>query len=102
MFENAPSAAADSTTEGKSDLTESLKEQLSDALAQIQRLKAQITDRGSELRQRKSDGAQDSALSKASTTLQQQVAHPAAETGVPVQIVAALCLLSFLLAYFLF
>ncbi|EEA27897.1 phosphatidylinositol-binding protein scs2 [Talaromyces marneffei ATCC 18224] len=101
-FESTPSAAANATApaEPKSDFTDNAKEQLSDALAQIQRLKAQLTEQGEGLRQRKVD--EDSSISKAGNTLQQQIAQPAAELGVPVQIVAALCLLSFLLAYFFF
>ena len=96
-FENAPSGAA---TETKSDFTDNVKEQLSDALAQIQKLKAQLTEQGEGLRQRKV--GEESSISKAGNTLQQQITQPAAELGVPVQIVAALCLLSFLLAYFFF
>lgn len=99
-FENASSAVAAAPAETKSDFSENVKEQLSDALAQIQRLKAQLTEQGEGLRQRK--GGEASSISKAGNTLQQQVAQPAAELGVPVQIVAALCLLSFLLAYFFF
>jgi hypothetical protein len=101
-FENAPSAATGATApaEPKSDFTDNVKEQLSDALAQIQRLKAQLTEQGEGLRQRKV--GEGSSISKAGNTLQQQIAQPAAELGVPVQIVAALCLLSFLLAYFFF
>lgn len=101
-FENASSAATGATApaETKPDFTDNVKEQLSDALAQIQKLKAQLVEQGEGLRQRKV--GEGSSISKAGSTLQQQIAQPAAEMGVPVQIVAALCLLSFLLAYFFF
>ncbi|KAF4997935.1 hypothetical protein F66182_16325, partial [Fusarium sp. NRRL 66182] len=59
-FENAPSGAA---TETKSDFTDNVKEQLSDALAQIQKLKAQLTEQGEGLRQRKV--GEESSISKA-------------------------------------
>lgn len=75
--------------------TEDIKAQLAEANAQIQRLRDQLADQG--LRQRKTgkDGLETAPL------LQQQ--HPqTAEAGVPVQIVAGLCLISFLLAYFFF
>ncbi|EED23752.1 integral ER membrane protein Scs2, putative [Talaromyces stipitatus ATCC 10500] len=101
-FENAPSTAAAATTEAKPDSSDNIKEQLSDALAQIQKLKAQLTEQGQGLRQRRSDGSEPSSISKAGNMIQQQIAQPTAEMGVPVQIVAALCLLSFLLAYFFF
>ncbi|OKL58952.1 hypothetical protein UA08_05704 [Talaromyces atroroseus] len=94
--ENVPAAATEPASKPSVDDT---REQLSDALAQIQRLKAQLSEQG--LRQRKAEGA-PSSTTKGGNTLQQQIAQPAAEVGVPVQIVAALCLLSFLLAYFFF
>ncbi|KAL2001869.1 hypothetical protein VTN02DRAFT_1081 [Thermoascus thermophilus] len=74
---------------------EDIKAQLAEANAQIQRLRDQLADQG--LRQRKTDkdGSETAPL------LQQQ--HPqTAEAGVPVQIVAGLCLISFLLAYIFF
>lgn len=95
----AETATSTATGEPKSDFSENVKEQLSDALAQIQKLKAQLAEQTG-LRQRKVDGGDQSA--KRGNTLQQQLAQPTTEMGVPVQIVAALCLLSFLLAYFFF
>lgn len=69
--------------------TEELRAQLADAKSQIQKLK----DQG--LKQGKPGGK------SAAPMLQQQ--HPqSAEIGVPLQIVAGLCLLSFLLGYFFF
>ncbi|KAL4798847.1 PapD-like protein [Aspergillus venezuelensis] len=67
---------------------------LSDANAQIQRLKDKLADQG--LRQRKIGGESD----KPATGLVQQA--QSVEAGVPVKIVASLCLLSFLIAYFFF
>ncbi|QKX56329.1 uncharacterized protein TRUGW13939_03430 [Talaromyces rugulosus] len=71
--------------------------QLSDAQAEIRRLKDELA---SGLRQRKTD--KGSTAQGSAPLLQQQHPQAASEAGVPVQIVAALCLLSFLLAYFLF
>lgn len=74
-----------------------LQAQLADAKAQISRLTKQISD-STGLRQRKADTSSSSGgqLSTAAET------RPAPAGGVPVHITAALCLLSFLLAYFLF
>jgi type VI protein secretion system component VasF len=79
--------------------TDEAKERLSEAYAQIQKLKDQLAEQG--LRQRKTDAGAGSAKSNA-PLLQQRHPQSAAEGGVPVQIVAGLCLLSFLLAYFFF
>lgn len=76
--------------------SDDVKTKLVEANAQIQRLKSQIADQG--LRQRKVGAAGGEATT---STLQQQQPQ-SVEAGVPVQIVAALCLLSFLLAYFFF
>lgn len=70
---------------------EDLKQQLADAKAQISKLSNQLGD--PQVRQRKAQEASE----KMQTVVQQT-----GETGVPVQIVAGLCLLSFLLAYFFF
>jgi len=80
--------------------TEDLRVQLSEAKGQILRLKQQAEDQV--LRQRKSDAVNQDSRERITTGttgmgIQQQPAD-----GVPVQIVAALCLLSFLLAYFFF
>ena len=76
--------------------SEDIKAQLAEANAQIQKLKSQLMDGG--LRQRKVGAADGES---ATPQLQQQ--HPqSVVTGVPVQVVAGLCLLSFLLAYFFF
>jgi hypothetical protein len=80
--------------------TSDLQAQLAEAKAQIQKLKQQVEQHG--LRQRKGEAViQDNKGKVASGTTGMGVPHPPTG-GVPVQIVAALCLLSFLLAYFFF
>jgi hypothetical protein len=77
-----------------------LQEQLANAQATIKQLKDQAQEQG--LRQRKTEAvAQDSRERVTTGTTGMGVQTPPSE-GVPVQIVAALCLLSFLLAYFFF
>jgi len=71
--------------------SDELKQQLAAAQAQISKLTSQISD--PEVRQRKVHEASE----KMQTVVQQTQ-----ETGVPLQIVAGLCLLSFLLAYLFF
>ena len=75
--------------------SDDLKAQLSEANAQILALKEKLADQG--LRQRKIGGETE----KAPAPLVQQQPQ-SAEAGVPVQMVAGLCLLSFLIAYFFF
>jgi len=70
--------------------------QLAEAKAQIARLTQQVSE-ATGLRQRKTGSAQDSKQQVSTATTQQAPAG-----GVPVQITALLCLISFLLAYFLF
>lgn len=79
----------------KSKFTEDLVAQLAETKSQLQKLRSQQAD--NELRQRKAGGSKTSGL-------QQQQAAPAqsAQTGVPLRVVAVLCLLSFLLAYVFF
>ncbi|KAJ6000753.1 hypothetical protein N7481_001162 [Penicillium waksmanii] len=74
--------------------SDELKAQLAEANAQIQRLKDRLADQG--LRQRKTGGD-----AKAAPAAMQQ-SHQQTESGVPVQMVAGLCLISFLIAYFFF
>jgi cobalamin biosynthesis Mg chelatase CobN len=71
--------------------TEELQQQLAAAKAQIAKLTSQLND--PQLRQRKVQEASE----KMQTVVQQSN-----ESGVPVQIVAGLCLLSFLIAYLFF
>lgn len=80
--------------------TDDLKAQLDSATSTISRMTQQIEEQT--LRQRKSDTVNQDANDRITTGTtgmgqQQQVA-----SGVPVQIVAGLCLLCFLLAYFFF
>ncbi|KAI9843881.1 MAG: phosphatidylinositol-binding protein scs2 [Sclerophora amabilis] len=77
-----------------------LKSQLAEAQAQIQKLKQQVQEHG--LRQRKTDAVNQDSRERITTgTTGMGVQQQPAE-GVPVQIVAGLCLLSFLLAYMFF
>ncbi|KAL9109420.1 MAG: hypothetical protein Q9227_005927 [Pyrenula ochraceoflavens] len=71
--------------------SEELKQQLADAKAQIAKLTQQVSDSG--VRQRKMQEAGEKM---------QTVMPQSGDTGVPLQMVAGLCLLSFLLAYFFF
>ncbi|CRG85443.1 putative protein C17C9,12 [Talaromyces islandicus] len=97
---DVPSTSQDiksATTNAASPSSSNYEGQLSEAQAEIRRLKDELA---AGLRQRKTDTA--SAAQGSAPQLQQQHPQAASEAGVPVQIVAALCLLSFLLAYFLF
>ncbi len=78
--------------------SEDLKAQLADANTTIARLKEQITEQMG-LRQRKTTG--EKTNSSGATALQ-QTQQQTAPAGVPLQVTALLCLLSFLIAYFLF
>ena len=76
-----------------------LRTQLAQAKATIARMTQQSEEQG--LRQRKTDAVNQDSRERITTgTTDMGIQQPA--DGVPVQIVAALCLLSFLLAYFLF
>lgn len=79
--------------------SEQLKQQLADAQGQILKLKDQIAKDG--LRQRKPAGGNE-VTEKSSTGATSTAVQQPPTSGVSVQIVAALCLLSFLLAYFFF
>lgn len=92
------SAAASSVISAVPTSGEDVRAQLAEARAMISKLRQQAEEQG--LRQRKSDAViQDSRERISTGTTGMGVQH---STGVPVQIVAALCLLSFLLAYFFF
>ncbi|OJJ87080.1 putative integral ER membrane protein Scs2 [Aspergillus glaucus CBS 516.65] len=100
-FNEKPKQELSQTNESKSSATGSpsvneLKAKLVEANSQIERLKEKVSDNG--LRQRKIgiDSKEPS-----SSMLQQQQAQSAL-AGVPIQIVASLCLLSFLIAYIFF
>jgi hypothetical protein len=82
-----------------------LKEQLAEAKATIARLTSQLKDDG--LRQRKTEKVAEDARERLTTGttgagVVQQTGRGAVQEGVPVQIVAGLCLLSFLVAYVFF
>lgn len=87
-------ASAKSSGNDSSNVNE-LRGLLSEANAQIEKLKDKVSENG--LRQRKIgiDAKEPSA------PVAQQQRSPAAP-GVPIQLVAGLCLLSFLIAYFFF
>ena len=96
----AVSSAATGVANATPTSTEELQARLAQAKAQIAKLTSSSNDQG--LKQRKADAVNQDARERITTGttgmgIQQQPAD-----GVPVQIVAALCLLSFLLAYFFF
>lgn len=74
--------------------------QLAQAKSTIARLTSQNEEQG--LRQRKSDAVNQDARERITTGTTGMGVQQQPADGVPVQIVAALCLLSFLLAYFFF
>ena len=78
--------------------SEDLKVQLAEANATIARLKDQIAEHTG-LRQRKTTSEKTNS---SGPTAMQQTQQQEAAVGVPLQVVALLCLLSFLIAYFLF
>ncbi|KAI4190834.1 MAG: hypothetical protein L6R41_000529 [Letrouitia leprolyta] len=93
-------AAASNVANAVPTSSEDLRAQLADAKSEISRLTQLSQEQG--LRQRKADAVNQDSKERITTGttgmgIQQQPAD-----GVPVQIVAALCLLSFLLAYFFF
>ena len=98
--QNRITAAASSIANAIPTSGEDFKAQLAEAKAQIVKLKEQAEEQV--LRQRNSDAVNKDSRERIGTGstgmgVQQQLAE-----GVPVPIVAALCLLSFLLAYFFF
>ena len=76
-----------------------LKAQLAEAKATISKLRQQA-EQG--LRQRKSDAVNKDSKERITMGTTDMGVQQAPAAGVPVQIVAGLCLLSFLLAYFFF
>ena len=93
---NAASSIANAVPTSGGDV----RQQLADAKATI----ARLTDQAQEqvLRQRKSDAVNQDSKERISTGTTGMGVQQQPADGVPVQIVAALCLLSFLLAYFFF
>ncbi len=93
-------AAASSAVNAVPTSGDDLRAQLAQAKATITKMTQQADEQG--LRQRKADAVNQDSRERITTgTTGMGVQQQPAE-GVPVQIVAALCLLSFLLAYFLF
>ncbi|PNS14146.1 Vesicle-associated membrane protein-associated protein [Sphaceloma murrayae] len=90
-------AAVASVTSAVPTSSDDLKAQLAEAKATIQKLQSQAQDSG--LRQRKTEATAKDAKDRVTSGLGVQQA-PAG--GVPVQIVAGLCLLCFLIAYLFF
>lgn len=88
------------TSNSVASTSETVQQQLEAAHAKIASLTSQISDQG--LRQRKSDAVTQDSRERISTGTTGMGVAQQPVSGVPVQIVAALCLLSFLLAYFLF
>lgn len=84
-------AAAAAVSNAVPTSNEELQGQLAAAKAQIQKLTSQLQD--PQLRQRKVQEASE----KVQTVVQQSQ-----DSGVPLQIVAGLCLISFLIAYLFF
>ncbi|MCJ1476685.1 phosphatidylinositol-binding protein scs2 [Lambiella insularis] len=87
-------------SEAASSASQTLQQQLDSAKATIAQLRQQAEDQG--LRQRKSDAVNQDSRERITTGTTGMGVQPQPADGVPVQIVAALCLLSFLLAYFFF
>ncbi|MCJ1259812.1 phosphatidylinositol-binding protein scs2 [Lignoscripta atroalba] len=97
---SAVSAVASSVTNAIPTSSEDVQRQLAEARATIAKLRQQAEDQV--LRLRKSDAVNQDSRERISTGTTGMGVQQQPSEGVPVQIVAALCLLSFLLAYFFF
>lgn len=95
----APAAVAATVKSAASATYEELKDQLAKAENTIASLRTEVA---SGLRQRKAAGTSSEGETSKAPQLAQQQPQGRATEGVPVQIVALLCLVSFLLAYFFF
>lgn len=93
-------AAASSVVNAVPISGDDVRTQLAQAKATIARMTQQSEEQG--LRQRKSDAVNQDSRERITTGTTGMGVQQQPADGVPVQIVAALCLLSFLLAYFLF
>lgn len=96
----AVSGAATSVANAVPTSIEELQAQLAQAKAQVAKLTSSNNEQG--LRQRKADAVNLDARERITTGTTGMGVQQQPADGVPVQIVAALCLLSFLLAYFFF
>ncbi|KAL9102789.1 MAG: hypothetical protein Q9163_002107 [Psora crenata] len=79
---------------------EDVKAQLAPASKKIASINSQIEDQG--LRQRRTDAVDPDSRERISTGTTAMGVQQQPATGVPVKVVAVLCLLSFLLGYFFF
>ncbi|KAL9132486.1 MAG: hypothetical protein Q9175_006345 [Cornicularia normoerica] len=93
-------AAASSVANAVPTSGDDVRAQLAQAKATIARMTQQSEEQG--LRQRKTDAVNQDSRERITTGTTGMGVQQQPADGVPVQIVAALCLLSFLLAYFLF
>lgn len=102
--ESEPSSALNTVTSTVKDTvasaSQTLQEQLDSAKATIVQLRSQAEAQS--LRLRKSDAVKQDSRERITTGTTGMGVQPQPANGVPVQIVAGLCLLSFLLAYFFF
>lgn len=80
--------------------SDNIKQQLSEAQAQIQRLQQQVSEQV--LRQRKTDAVNQDSKERITTGTTGLGVKQVSANGVPVQVAAGLCLLCFLIAYFFF
>ena len=94
------SAAASSVATAVPTSGDDVRAQLAQAKATIARMTQQSEEQS--LRQRKTDAVNQDSRERITTGTTGMGVQQQPADGVPVQIVAALCLLSFLLAYFLF
>jgi len=93
-------AAASSVANAVPTSSDELKERLAEAQATISRLTQQAQDQV--LRQRKSDAVNQDSKERITTGTTGMGVQQSPASGVPVQVVAGLCLLCFLVAYFFF
>ena len=93
-------AAASSVANAIPTSTDDLNAQLQEAKQTILRLRQQAEEQG--LRQRKSDAVNQDSKERISTGTTGMGVKQVAASGVPVQVVAGLCLLCFLIAYIFF
>ncbi|MCJ1369495.1 phosphatidylinositol-binding protein scs2 [Loxospora ochrophaea] len=93
-------ATASSAVNAVMPSTANLQRELAEARAEIKNLRQNAEEQG--LRQRKSDSVNQDSRERITTGTTGMGVQQQPADGVPVQIVAALCLLSFLLAYFFF
>lgn len=85
---------------GISSSSEDVKAQLAKANETIAQLRQQVEQQG--LRQRKSDAVNQDSKERITTGTTGLGVQSTPTSGVPVQVVAGLCLLCFLIAYFFF